>query len=98
MVELDLKVQLGGEDSPGLWLEDVASGQRVKLPPAALRLLAEALREAGEEELAGKVAALHRAAVAAQRLEEARQRCMDLTYSQEEYRRCLELLRGELPG
>ena len=97
-MELDLRLSLGDEDQPGLWLEDRKASRRVRLPAAALRPLAEALREAGEEELAARISALHRAAVAAQRLEEARQRCMDLTYSQEEYRRCLELLREELQG
>lgn len=96
-VEFHFKVRLEQEE-PGLWLEEAATGKKVRLPPSALRALADSLREAGEAELATKIEALHRAAVAARRLEEAKQRCMDVTYSSEEYRRCLEILWEDLKG
>ncbi len=97
-MELDLKVHLKGGEQAGLWLEDVSSGRMIRLPESALWALAEALREAGEETLAGQVEALHREAVATRRREEAKHRCMDVIYSQDEYRRCLELLREDLEG
>ena len=95
-MELDLRVHLKGGEQAGLWLEDLSSGRVIRLPESALGALAETLREAGEEELAGRVEALHQEAVAARRREEAKHRCMDVIYSQDEYRRCLELLREEL--
>lgn len=90
-LSLALRVQA---DEEGLWLED--DGRRLPLPDSFWHALADALREAGQGELAGRLErAIHDAQERRGRAE-AKFRCMEGAYSPEEARRCQALLEEDL--
>lgn len=98
MEELVLEIHVRGGKEADLWLWDVRAERRLTLSDAFWRYLSESLRERGEATLASQVEAALNRVVAGRRREEAKQRCMDLVYSPEEYRRCQELIREDLGG
>jgi len=98
MEELVFEVHVRGGKGASLWLRDVRAGRTLMLPDAFWRSLAESLTEAGEATLASQVEAALNTVIAGRHREEAKQRCMDLVYSPEEYRRCQELIREDLEG
>jgi len=77
-------------DEDSLWLED--DGRRVPLPTSFWHTLVQALREAGQLELAGRLEGALVEAEAKRARAEAKFRCMDPAYSPQEARRCHELL------
>ncbi|GEM_PF-1517765 len=98
MEELVLEVHVRGGKEASLWLWDVRAERRLTLPDAFWRSLSKSLREKGEATLASQVEAAINRVATSRRREEAKQRCMDLVYSPEEYRRCQELIREDLGG
>jgi hypothetical protein len=86
-----LRIQADGD---GLWLED--DGRRIPLPTSFWHSLAQALHEAGQPELAGRLEGAIAEAKAKRVRAEAKFRCMDPVFSPEEARRCHELLEEDL--
>ncbi len=98
MEELVFRVHVRSGEAAELWLDDARSGKRVTLPDAFWRSLAESLREVGQVELAERLEAALAAVITARLRDEARKRCMERVYSEEECWRCQELIREDLEG
>ncbi len=81
-------------DEEGLWLED--DGRRLPLPVSFWHALADALREAGQPELAGRLERAIRDAQERHVRADEKFRCMAGAYSPEEARRCQALLEEDL--
>ncbi len=93
MAKLSLALRIQA-DEEGLWLED--DGRRVPLPDSFWHALVEALRDAGQPELAERLDDAVAQAKANRVRSEAKFRCMEPAYSPEDARRCQELLKEDL--